>query len=1388
MKQLLIILLGLLCLTSLFSEGFETWPPEGWTFEPATGAGAWAQNNGSSYGPGSSNIYEGSSAAMFHNYNYQSNVTGAMITNTLDLTTYTAPELTFFWWNNDNANNPATLKVYTQVAEQDWVLIETIETFNSGSTTWIESTHILSTEVTKIKLEAVSDYGMKNTYVDAFTFAEAPVGEPAVPNLVLPLNNAIEVDLTANLEWTIGSNTDSATLYIADNIDFTNATIITEAISPYSNILDNNFTCFWKVAAINNTSGIEVSSEVFNYRTIFGIAEVPYAENFDTTETFTMPVGWVAINVPDGTNLFTQVEVINSSYFSSPNALRLYNSSNPTGTYIASTPLIENNNARVIFSAKASSNATTLIVGTMTDATDSETFTELQTIELTNAYELYTIFLPSERTVQNISFKQGINQAYSYIYIDDVSVEEIPANVPEAPQLVSPTNNAENVVLNSSLEWTTGIYTDTETLYFADNAEFTDAVIITDTTSPYTPTLENNVEYFWKVVAINNTSAMETSSVIFSFTTTYGTATAPYTQGFEDTASYELPDGWLFFNDSGLFTNYIRVESYYANTGSKALKMYNYTNGDANYLAITPLIENSGNRVSFFTKTVGSNPVDLIVGTMTDPQDINSFTELETISLTTDYVEVMINLPVDRAVNHIAFKHANNGLYRSIYIDDVSIVAIPEGAIFDISPTEYAFGALPQNEDVDQVDFTISNSGASSDFITGISLLNSDKFEIISDITLPYALESGADVVIGVKPLTTIAGEFSTTLRVRRADPTNPLSTIDTDATITANIIDSAGDSHNDPFILSVAETIEANGSTTAFTTTYNFMSSQSVVYKLPLTTAKMLDISLEGTAWDTKLYVFNSFDQIDNATSYSDAWYYNDDESSAGTANPRKSVTRSSWSAMYPSLASPADYYIVVTGYGSHNGDYTMTINCADLPLPGSATTPTPATEAISQPTNLTLSWSNGINTISNDLWFGEAGSMALVQDNVAAITEYAVTNLNPDTTYEWKVIGRNSAGTTPAEDVVTWSFTTFNSAPDPVVYSAPIDGATDVSRTGNVTWQAASSADGYKFYLSTENTFAGVTPLDVTTLEVQLSAEYSTEYFWKVIPYNVLGDTDGEVAVWSFTTGNAAFPDADTIFDGTRVVNQGMPMEPYFGYSITQNIYLQSELNAADDMITEISYLYNNNYGWSETVLVYMGHTPSNEFATASSWISSDNLTLVYDGSITVDTIEPIINITLDTEFAYNNTDNLVVVFLATQQGYHGSNDEFYNYAVPENRSLTQRSDSAGYDVTLPPSSGYLKAYTPVTGFNFGPAPQVQPTTPTNVVITKTVDGLVITWDAVEGQTYKVYASATTEIDTTVEPIAHVNTGTYTYEGTEGKMFFSIKASHEALIRTRK
>ena len=96
----------------------------------------------------------------------------------------------------------------------------------------------------------------------------------------------------------------------------------------------------------------------------------------------------------------------------------------------------------------------------------------------------------------------------------------------------------------------------------------------------------------------------------------------------------------------------------------------------------------------------------------------------------------------------------------------------------------------------------------------------------------------------------------------------------------------------------------------------------------------------------------------------------------------------------------------------------------------PAAASNPSPANGATGVPVSTTLSWSAGAGTDTHDVYFGTtSGSLALVSNDQAGTSYTAPADLDPSTTYYWRVDETNTIGTISG---VQWSFmTSSNSGP---------------------------------------------------------------------------------------------------------------------------------------------------------------------------------------------------------------------------------------------------------------------------------------------------------------------------------------------------------------------
>ncbi len=164
-----------------------------------------------------------------------------------------------------------------------------------------------------------------------------------------------------------------------------------------------------------------------------------------------------------------------------------------------------------------------------------------------------------------------------------------------------------------------------------------------------------------------------------------------------------------------------------------------------------------------------------------------------------------------------------------------------------------------------------------------------------------------------------------------------------------------------------------------------------------------------------------------------------------------------------------------------------------------------------------------------------------------------------------------------------------------------------------------------------------------------------------------------------------------------GDDLKEEDLPMRSYSGYSYSQSIYLQSEIDKTNSMITHLYYRKaDGNWSNAGEIKIYMGHTSLSEL---SDWIPFSDLTEVnYTEALPAGDANGWIEFVLEEPFIYNNTDNLVIAFDENASGWGSYSDEFYIHSVSQNMSKLYYSDSNNPDPASPPTSGYyFRQYRP-------------------------------------------------------------------------------------------
>jgi hypothetical protein len=173
--------------------------------------------------------------------------------------------------------------------------------------------------------------------------------------------------------------------------------------------------------------------------------------------------------------------------------------------------------------------------------------------------------------------------------------------------------------------------------------------------------------------------------------------------------------------------------------------------------------------------------------------------------------------------------------------------------------------------------------------------------------------------------------------------------------------------------------------------------------------------------------------------------------------------------------------------------------------------------------------------------------------------------------------------------------------------------------------------------------------------------------------------------------------------------------PVYLWFGYSYTQSIYLQSELDFSGQMIEQIGYQYaGSTANFEVEIEVWLEHTAQ---STITSTVQLTNATKVYDGPWNLSAGEAWSMITID-PFVYNNTDNLLLTIIEKKPGYNTSTDAFLGTSIfGLDLSVGNQNDGAPYDPNALPSSftRFYRANTKFVTSDIPAGPAISQITPT-------------------------------------------------------------------------
>ncbi len=349
------------------------------------------------------------------------------------------------------------------------------------------------------------------------------------------------------------------------------------------------------------------------------------------------------------------------------------------------------------------------------------------------------------------------------LFNPDIGADEFvytpPPDPPSAPVCLSPENGATLVSLDAALSWTaggTGGSPDSYDVYFGTTNP---PPFVENTTSEtYEPELDYQTAYYWKIVAINYSG--EAAGPVWSFSTEidYKITALPHCQNFDAVTAPDLPGGWSKLTAPG--TSIQTGTAHYVTAPNSVIFALMTEDASVTPPLISPQItvgiENI--RMSFMAKWIG-NSASVIVGTMTDPEDIYTFTSFTALGLTSSYEQYIVDLSTYTGTDqYLAFRLSSMNLNVSISLDTLLLQqAQPENdlAVLYMTGSTLGFPSFSVTQTI-----TVENRGTAPQSSYTIRVMSTNGPTVLKTQNYTIPLEPGQAYVFNLNWVPQLEGTY----------------------------------------------------------------------------------------------------------------------------------------------------------------------------------------------------------------------------------------------------------------------------------------------------------------------------------------------------------------------------------------------------------------------------------------------------------------------------------------------------------------------------------------------------------------------------------------------------------------------------------------------------
>jgi len=185
-----------------------------------------------------------------------------------------------------------------------------------------------------------------------------------------------------------------------------------------------------------------------------------------------------------------------------------------------------------------------------------------------------------------------------------------------------------------------------------------------------------NTNYQYYVRAVCGTGDSSLWAGPYSFTTLC-IPVASFYENFENVTAPAITNCWnVLYSGTNQFasvqTNNSAIN---ANSGTNSVRFYNSSDLNPVWMLVSPELTNLSagtHRTVFFAKDNDAN--DIIIGTMSDPNDAATFTAFDTITTSSSYQQYIVSFAAySGSDTYVAYRSVPSGTYDYTYMDDIRI-------------------------------------------------------------------------------------------------------------------------------------------------------------------------------------------------------------------------------------------------------------------------------------------------------------------------------------------------------------------------------------------------------------------------------------------------------------------------------------------------------------------------------------------------------------------------------------------------------------------------------------------------------------------------------------------------------------------------------------------